>query len=140
MTSSLPPPTTTTTTTTTTRSERDDPSGEKKASSGYIRPARIPTREYPCESDLPDTIKLLREPTSNARIYLVGTAHFSEKSQREVAQVNPPITLVNGRIDGDECLLFSPLDHREDAARLGDGGIVSQSSEYSLLGRSHSAS
>ena len=54
----------------------------------YIRPERIHRREYPDENQLPETIKLIREPTTNATIYLVGTAHFSEKSQREVAEVN----------------------------------------------------
>lgn len=59
----------------------------KPSMTRYIRPERIHRREYPDENQLPETIKLIREPTTNATIYLVGTAHFSEKSQREVAEI-----------------------------------------------------
>lgn len=36
--------------------------------------------------NLPDTVTLLRTPTGN-NVYLIGTAHFSEASQRDVAFV-----------------------------------------------------
>ncbi|CAF4115558.1 unnamed protein product, partial [Rotaria sordida] len=49
-------------------------------------------------SQLPDTITILKDETTNGIVYLVGTAHFSEKSQREVAEIiqmtQPDIVMV----------------------------------------------
>ncbi len=36
----------------------------------------IPKRKYPQQSELPDTITILKDQTTNGIIYLVGTAHF----------------------------------------------------------------
>lgn len=37
-------------------------------------------------ANLPETVTLLRMP-NNCNVYLIGTAHFSEKSQEDVANV-----------------------------------------------------
>ena len=53
----------------------------------FEKPEPIKKRRYPNENELPETITILKDPITNGIIYLVGTAHFSEKSQREVTQV-----------------------------------------------------
>jgi hypothetical protein len=36
----------------------------------------IPKRKHPQQSQLPETITILKDDTTNGMIYLVGTAHF----------------------------------------------------------------
>ncbi|CAF0812845.1 unnamed protein product [Didymodactylos carnosus] len=60
------------------------------------KPRSIPIRvENP---QLPETVTVLKDPNTNGTIYLIGTAHFSEKSQRDVAEViqltQPDIVMV----------------------------------------------
>ena len=51
------------------------------------KPEPIGKRKHPNPDELPETITILRDPITNGIVYLVGTAHFSEKRQREVTQV-----------------------------------------------------
>ena len=71
----------------------------------FAKAEPIPRRRHPQPSELPPTITILKDPITDATVYLVGTAHFrsdfsiqvhsknkfiffsSEKSQREVTQV-----------------------------------------------------
>ncbi|CAF3985715.1 unnamed protein product, partial [Rotaria sp. Silwood1] len=53
----------------------------------FIKSTPISKRKHPQSSDLPDTITILKDDTTNGIVYLVGTAHFSEKSQREVTEI-----------------------------------------------------
>lgn len=39
------------------------------------------------DKNLPETISLLTHPIVNVKVYLVGTVHFSVKSQQEVIKV-----------------------------------------------------
>lgn len=39
------------------------------------------------DNNLPDTVTLLRHEPTGAKVYLVGTAHFSRESQEDVAVV-----------------------------------------------------
>ena len=87
-----------------------------------VKAEKISKREHPSESELPETIKILRDPFTNGTIYLVGTAHFSEKSQREVTQVR------KGWRERERCFLFFE-DHRTNSTGFGDGGIVSKPSK-----------
>ncbi|CAF1458776.1 unnamed protein product, partial [Rotaria sordida] len=64
----------------------------------FLKSESIPKRRHPQPSQLPDTITILKDETTNGIVYLVGTAHFSEKSQREVAEIiqmtQPDIVMV----------------------------------------------
>ncbi|CAF1341497.1 unnamed protein product [Rotaria sp. Silwood1] len=64
----------------------------------FIKSTPISKRKHPQSSDLPDTITILKDDTTNGIVYLVGTAHFSEKSQREVTEIiemtQPDIVMV----------------------------------------------
>jgi hypothetical protein len=42
----------------------------------FAKAEPIPKRKYPQQSELPDTITVLKDPTTNGIVYLVGTAHF----------------------------------------------------------------
>ena len=53
----------------------------------FVKAELVPKRKHPQPSQLPETITILKDNITNGIIYLVGTAHFSEKSQREVAEV-----------------------------------------------------
>jgi hypothetical protein len=70
----------------------------------FVKSEEITKRKHPQSSQLPETITILKDDITNGTIYLVGTAHFrfiylihfyfkyffsyfSEKSQREVAEV-----------------------------------------------------
>ena len=46
----------------------------------------VSEEEFPPLSPLPDTVTVLEGP-NGSKVYLVGTAHFSEKSQLDVSQV-----------------------------------------------------
>lgn len=80
----------------------------------FIKSEKIPKRKYPQQSELPETITILKDDTTDGIVYLVGTAHFrflsfffllfllnfslnffSEKSQREVAEVCLVIYFIN---------------------------------------------
>lgn len=45
----------------------------------FVKPERISKRKHPQPSQLPDTITILKDETTNGIIYLVGTAHFRLK-------------------------------------------------------------
>ena len=50
-----------------------------KAVTSYDRFSKaelIPKRKHPQQSQLPETITILKDDTTNGMIYLVGTAHF----------------------------------------------------------------
>ncbi|UJR34327.1 hypothetical protein I4U23_021730 [Adineta vaga] len=53
----------------------------------FIKAQPISKRKHPQQTELPETITILKDETTKGIIYLVGTAHFSEKSQREVAEI-----------------------------------------------------
>jgi hypothetical protein len=65
---------------------------------------KLPSREHTTSTSsnsntksgqsLPDTVTLL-EGTHGSKVYLVGTAHFSEKSQRDVEEVSQSLSQVN---------------------------------------------
>lgn len=40
------------------------------------------------DNNLPETVTLLKDQRTGAKVYLVGTAHFSEESKQDVAKVN----------------------------------------------------
>lgn len=40
------------------------------------------------DNNLPETVTLLKHPGTGAKVYLVGTAHFSQESKNEVIQVD----------------------------------------------------
>lgn len=40
------------------------------------------------DNNLPETVTLLRHPVNGAKVYLIGTAHFSKQSQDEVVKVS----------------------------------------------------
>jgi hypothetical protein len=42
----------------------------------FVKATPIPKRKHPQPSQLPETIKVLKDETTNGTIYLVGTAHF----------------------------------------------------------------
>ena len=42
----------------------------------FLKAESIPKRQYPQPSDLPETVKILKDEISNGTVYLVGTAHF----------------------------------------------------------------
>ncbi|CAF0727149.1 unnamed protein product [Adineta steineri] len=64
----------------------------------FLKAEPIPKRKYPQSTELPETITILKDNITNGTVYLVGTAHFSEKSQREVAEIiqmtQPDIVMV----------------------------------------------
>nr|CAH7712731.1 unnamed protein product [Callosobruchus chinensis] len=39
------------------------------------------------DNNLPETVTLLKHPTNGAKVYLIGTAHFSKESQEDVIKV-----------------------------------------------------
>lgn len=40
------------------------------------------------DNNLPETVTLLKNPNTGAKVYLVGTAHFSKESQDDVSLVS----------------------------------------------------
>ncbi|CAF1237859.1 unnamed protein product [Rotaria magnacalcarata] len=64
----------------------------------FSKSEQISKRKHCQPSELPETITILKDETTDGTIYLVGTAHFSEKSQREVAEIiqltQPDIVMV----------------------------------------------
>ena len=42
----------------------------------FLKSEEIPKRKHPQPSQLPETITVLHDQTTNGTIYLVGTAHF----------------------------------------------------------------
>jgi uncharacterized protein (UPF0305 family) len=42
----------------------------------FVKAEPIPKRRHPQPSQLPDTIAILKDDTTNGTVYLVGTAHF----------------------------------------------------------------
>ncbi|CAH1980108.1 unnamed protein product [Acanthoscelides obtectus] len=63
-----------------------DKSGELEIV-GYadVEVTRYSTRDF--DNNLPETVTLLKHPTNGAKVYLVGTAHFSKESQEDVIKV-----------------------------------------------------
>lgn len=39
------------------------------------------------DNNLPETVTLLKHDKTGAKVYLIGTAHFSKESQEDVAKV-----------------------------------------------------
>jgi len=72
--------------------ENSTPSGLKEGAEMPSKKARI------CEPDLPDTVHVLYSNVSGAKIYLIGTAHFSQESCDDVSRiimaVQPDIVMV----------------------------------------------
>lgn len=50
-----------------------------------INPAILKVEDF--DNNLPETVTLLKHPVTGAKVYLVGTAHFSQESKDEVVQV-----------------------------------------------------
>ena len=66
----------------------DEENSSVNCYNGFLKPELIPQRKHPHPSQLPQTVTILKDLNTNATVYLVGTAHFSEKSQREVTEVS----------------------------------------------------
>ncbi|GJQ70444.1 hypothetical protein Trydic_g22863 [Trypoxylus dichotomus] len=71
-----------------------DPSSEKSDNfEEIIDDAEIPTNDpgpskvEDFDNNLPETVTLLKHPITGAKVYLVGTAHFSQESKDEVVQI-----------------------------------------------------
>lgn len=43
------------------------------------------------DNNLPETVTLLKHPVTGAKVYLIGTAHFSQESKDEVVEVSKKI-------------------------------------------------
>ena len=54
----------------------DSPSKLVTSYDRFSKAEPIPKRRHPTQSELPDTITVLKDPTTNGTVYLVGTAHF----------------------------------------------------------------
>ncbi|KAK9709396.1 TraB/PrgY/gumN family [Popillia japonica] len=71
-----------------------DPSSEKSDTFEEIlddteipttNPAILKVEDF--DNNLPETVTLLKHPVTGAKVYLVGTAHFSQESKDEVVQI-----------------------------------------------------
>lgn len=47
------------------------------------------------DNNLPETVTLLRHEKTGAKVYLIGTAHFSKESQDDVVKVNKALIYNN---------------------------------------------
>jgi hypothetical protein len=54
----------------------DEPVQQLAAYQEFVVARPLPTRHHPQLHEVPETVKILRDTTTNGVVYLIGTAHF----------------------------------------------------------------
>lgn len=61
--------------------------GDVEGANGANLGANLTKAEENFDNNLPETVTLLTHSATGAKVYLVGTAHFSRESQADVEKV-----------------------------------------------------
>lgn len=64
------------------------------------------------DNNLPETVTLLKHEKTGAKVYLIGTAHFSKESQEDVVKVNKILTgILSIMLFSSKCCLLIFINH-----------------------------